>query len=112
LPRIIGHARAAELFFAAETIDAATALQWGLVSKVVPSGALMSEAHALAAKISRQPPGVLRMAKKLMHEGASANFETVMDMSAGFQTLAHASEDHAEALAAFFEKRDPDFKGR
>jgi enoyl-CoA hydratase/carnithine racemase len=112
LPRIIGHARAAELFFAAETIDAATALKWGLVSKVVPSGALMNEARGLAAKISRQPPGVLRMTKKLMREALGANLETVMDLSAGFQTLAHTSEDHAEALAAFFEKRDPDFKGR
>ncbi|MGC9952736.1 MAG: crotonase/enoyl-CoA hydratase family protein [Rhizomicrobium sp.] len=112
LPRLIGHARAAELFFAAETINAATALQWGLVSKVVPSGALMDEARALAAKISRQPPGVLRMTKKLMREALSANLETIMEMSASFQTRAHASEDHAEALAAFFEKRDPDFKGR
>ena len=112
LPRIIGQARAAELFFAAETIDAATALQWGLVSKVVPSGALMNEARALAAKISRQPPGVLRMTKKLMREGLGADLETVMDMSVSFQVRAHASEDHAEALAAFFEKREPDFKGK
>jgi len=112
LPRIIGHARAAELFFAGETIDAATALKWGLVSKVVPSGALMNEARALAAKISRQPPGVLRLTKKLMREALSANLETVMDMSASFQARAHDSEDHAEALAAFFEKREPDFKGK
>jgi 2-(1,2-epoxy-1,2-dihydrophenyl)acetyl-CoA isomerase len=112
LPRIVGQARAAELFFAAETIDASTALKWGLVSKVVPAAALMDEARALAAKISRQPPGVLRMTKKLMREALSASFETVMDMSAGFQTLAHGSEDHAEALAAFFEKREPDFKGK
>jgi enoyl-CoA hydratase/carnithine racemase len=112
LPRIIGHARAAELFFSAETIDAATALKWGLVSKIVPSGALMNEARALAAKISRQPPGVLRMTKRLMREALGADLETIMEMSASFQARAHASEDHAEALAAFFEKRDPDFKGR
>ena len=112
LPRIIGHARAAELFFSAETIDASTALQWGLVSKVVPSGALMDEARALAAKISRQPPGVLRMTKQLMREALSADLETVMEKSAAFQARAHESEDHAEALAAFFEKREPDFKGR
>ena len=112
LPRIIGYARAAELFFSAETIDAPTALQWGLVSKVMPSGALMDEARALAAKISRQPPGVLRTTKKLMREALGADLETIMEMSASFQARAHASEDHAEALAAFFEKRDPDFKGR
>jgi 2-(1,2-epoxy-1,2-dihydrophenyl)acetyl-CoA isomerase len=112
LPRIIGHARAAELFFTAETIDAATALYWGLVSKVVPLERLMDEARALAAKICRQPPGVLRMTKKLMREGLSANLETIMDMSASFQARAHASADHAEALTAFFEKREPDFTGR
>jgi enoyl-CoA hydratase/carnithine racemase len=112
LPRIIGQARAAELFFTGETIDAATALQWGLVSRIVPPELLMEEAHGLAAEICRQPLGVLRMTKKLMREAASANLETIMDLSAGFQARAHASEDHAEALAAFFEKREPNFKGR
>ncbi len=112
LPRIIGYARAAELFFTAETIDAATALEWGLISRIVPPEMLMEEAHGLAAEICRQPPGVLRMTKKLMREALSASFETIMDMSASFQARAHASEDHAEALAAFFEKREPDFKGK
>ncbi|MGA7674590.1 MAG: crotonase/enoyl-CoA hydratase family protein [Rhizomicrobium sp.] len=112
LPRIVGQTRAAELFFTGDTIDAATALQWGLVSKLVPLGALMDEARALAAKISRQPPDVLRMTKKLMREAAGANLETIMEMSASLQARAHASEDHAEALAAFFEKREPDYKGR
>src|SRR5215831_14184750 len=58
LPRIIGHARAAELFFTADTIDAATALSWGLVSRVVFGASLMNEARALAEKIARQPPDV------------------------------------------------------
>ena len=112
LPRIIGRARASELFFTGDTIDAATALQWGLVSKLVPPEALMHEAGALAAKISRQPPGVLRMTKKLMRDALDADFETIMDRSVSCQMRAHASEDHTEALAAFFEKRDPIFKGR
>ncbi len=112
LPRIIGRARASELFFTGDTIDAATALQWGLVSKLVPPGALMDEARALAAKISRQPPGVLRMTKKLMRDALNADFETIMDLSVSCQMRAHTSEDHAEALAAFFEKREPIFKGR
>jgi len=112
LPRIIGQARAAYLFFTAETIHAGTALQWGLVSKVVEHDKLMDEACTLAAKICRQPPGVLRMTKKLMREAASSKLETVMDLSAAFQVLAHQSEDHAEALAAYFERRDPEYKGR
>ncbi len=112
LPRVIGSARAAELLFAAETIDAATALRWGLVSQVVPAQFLMEEARGLAAKIARQPPGVLRMTKKLMRDGLSESFATIMDRSAVCQAQAHATEDHAEALAAFFEKRAPRFEGR
>jgi 2-(1,2-epoxy-1,2-dihydrophenyl)acetyl-CoA isomerase len=112
LPRVIGYSRAAELFFSAETIDAATALKWGLISHVVPSEMLMEEAWGLASKIARQPPGVLRMTKKLMREALSADFGKIMEMSAACQAEAHVSADHAEALAAFFEKRTPVFEGR
>jgi enoyl-CoA hydratase/carnithine racemase len=112
LPRVIGSARAAELFFTGDTIDAATAAAWGLVSKVVPAASLMDEARALAARICRQPPDVLRMTKRLMREGQTASFDAVMEMSASYQALAHLTEDHREAVAAFFEKRAPDYKGR
>ena len=111
-PRTIGHARAAELFFTGDTIDAATALSWGLISKVVPADQLMSEARALAERICRQPPDVLRMTKKLMREGQGVSFDTIMEMSAAMQSLAHLTADHGEAVAAFFEKRAPDFKGQ
>jgi len=111
LPRTIGMARAAELFFTGDTIDAATALSWGLVSKVVPADQLMAEAKALAARVCRQPPDVLRMTKKLMREGQGASFDTIMEMSAAMQSLAHLTADHAEAVAAFFEKREPKYKG-
>ncbi len=111
LPRTIGHARAAELFFTADTIDAATALSWGLVSRVVPAASLMDEARALAEKICRQPPDVLRMTKRMMREGQSVSFDTIMEMSAAMQALSHLTEDHAEAVEAFFDKRTPTYKG-
>ena len=111
LPRTIGHARAAELFFTGDTIDAQTALAWGLVSRVVPADRLMAEAGALAERVCRQPPDVLRMTKKLMREGQNASFDTIMEMSAAMQGLAHLTADHAEAVAAFFDKRTPSFKG-
>jgi len=111
LPRVIGRARAAELFFTGDTIDAATALAWGLVSQVVPAAELMKEANALAARICRQPPDVLRLTKRLMRDGDGTSFETLMEMSAAFQSLAHLTKDHGEAVAAFFEKRTPEFKG-
>ncbi len=112
LPRVIGYQRAAELVFTADTIDAATALNWGLVSKVVPATTLMDEARSLASRICRQPPDVLRMTKKLMREGQNVSFDTIMEMSAAYQALAHLTEDHKEAVSAFFEKRAPDYKGR
>lgn len=111
LPRIIGHARAAELFFTGDTIDAQTALSWGLVSRVVPAADLMREAQTLAEKVARQAPDVLRMTKRMMREGQSVSFETIMEMSAAMQSLAHLTDDHREAVAAFFEKRPPVFKG-
>jgi len=104
-------ARAAELFFTGDTIDAATALQWGLVSRIVPGEMLMEEARALAARICRQPPDVLRMTKRLMREGMGTSFDTIMEMSAAYQSLAHLTSDHGEAVNAFFDKREPEFKG-
>ncbi len=73
---------------------------------------LMDEARAMAARVCRQPPDVLRMTKKLMREGIGTSFDTIMEMSAAAQALAHHTEDHAEAVAAFLEKRAPDYKGR
>ncbi|HEY4115123.1 MAG TPA: crotonase/enoyl-CoA hydratase family protein [Rhizomicrobium sp.] len=112
LPRVIGQSRAAELFFTGDSIDAQTALAWGLVSKVVPADSLMEEARALAARICRQPPDVLRMTKKLMRESQAASFDAILEMSAAMQSLAHLTEDHREAVNAFFEKRPPNFTGR
>jgi enoyl-CoA hydratase/carnithine racemase len=111
LPRVIGQSRAAELFFTADTIDAQNAFAWGLVSKLVAPEELMNESRALAARICRQPPDVLRMTKRLMREAQAGSLETIMEMSAAMQALAHTTADHREALAAFFEKRTPTFKG-
>lgn len=111
LPRTIGLSRAAELFFTGDTISADVALQWGLVSKVVPPDWLMGDVQALAARICRQPPDVLRMTKKLLREGQGVSFDTIMEMSAAMQSLAHLTSDHGEAVTAFFDKRAGDFKG-
>jgi len=112
LPRVIGMARASELLFSGDTIDAKTAENWGLVSRVVPAATLMDEAKALALRIARQPPDVLRMTKKLLREGMGVSFDTIMELSASMQALAHHTEDHAEAVSAFLDKRPPSYKGR
>jgi len=112
LPRVIGMARAAELLFTGDVVDAETALSWGLISRIVPGDTLMDEARAMAKKVAAQPPHVLRMTKKLLREGQRSDFETIMELSAASQALAHHTDDHMEAVDAFFEKRTPEFKGR
>jgi 2-(1,2-epoxy-1,2-dihydrophenyl)acetyl-CoA isomerase len=109
LPRNIGHARAAELLFTGRTIDAATALDWGMVSRVVPHDDLLDEALATADQIAAQAPDALRMAKTLLRQAAGSSFDHILEMSAAMQALAHLGEDHAEGVAAALEKRPPVF---
>lgn len=111
LPRAVGAAKAAEMAFTGDPISAAEALACGLVSKVVPADALMAEARALAARITRNPAGVLRMTKKLLREGVHNTLESVLETSAAYQAIAHLSADHHEAVRAFVEKRSPNFSG-
>ncbi len=112
LPRIVGWSRAAQLFFTGDLIDAETAREWGLVSEVVADDDVMPAAEALAEKICVQPPQALRMTKKLMRDGTMASFDAIMEMSAALQVTLQRTDDHFEAVDAFFEKRKPEFKGR
>jgi enoyl-CoA hydratase/carnithine racemase len=111
LPRILGMSRAAEMALTGDTIDAQQALAWGLVSRVVPDGELMAAARSLAARITVNPPYAVRMTKRLMREGQSMSLESLLTLSGAMQSLAHATSDHREAIAAFIEKRKPVFKG-
>ncbi|MEL6568753.1 MAG: crotonase/enoyl-CoA hydratase family protein [Pseudomonadota bacterium] len=112
MPRIVGASRAAELLFTGKVIDAATAAEWGLISRAVDPDSLMEEAMALATSIAAQPPQSLRLAKTLLRHGNTASYETIMEMSAASQALMHHTEDHMEGVDAILEKRTPDFKGR
>ena len=111
LPRTIGMSRAAEMLFTGDVIDAKTAAEWGLVSRVVLAADLMAEAVALAEKIAQQPPHALRLAKTLLKQGQTASYDTLMEMSAAAQAISHLTEDHMEGVDAILEKRAPVFKG-
>jgi enoyl-CoA hydratase/carnithine racemase len=111
LPRTIGMSRASELLFTGDVIDAATAAEWGLVSKVVPAEGLMDAAIAMAEKIAQQPPHALRLAKSLLKQGQTTSYDTLMEMSAAAQAISHLTEDHMEGVDALLEKRPAVFKG-
>lgn len=111
LPRHIGHARAAQMLFTGESIEADTALAWGLVNAVVAPEALHETCEAWAARITDKPPQALRMAKSLLRQGREASFEQMLELSAAMQALAHLSDDHIEGVRAVLEKRPADFTG-
>jgi len=110
LPRVVGYSKASEMAFTGDAMKADEALACGLVSKVVPHDELMAEANKLAAKIALSPGHTLRMTKRLLREGQNSNLKTVLEMSAAMQSLAHATEDHQEAISAMLEKRKPVYK--
>lgn len=112
LPRIIGPARTAELAFTGDTIDAPAALTLGLVSRVLPAERLMPETLALAERIAQNPPQALRWTKRLLRESQDASLATVLNLAAAHQAIAHHTADHAEAVAALFEKRRGNYSGR
>lgn len=111
LPRVVGLSRACEMAFTGEPVDAQTALTWGLVSRVVAQDRLQTEARELAERIAANPPGAVRMTKRLIREGLHTRLDTLLEMSAAMQGLVHHTRDHEEAVAALLEKRAPNFTG-
>jgi enoyl-CoA hydratase/carnithine racemase len=109
LPRVVGMSKAAEMSFTGDSLDAAEALACGLVSRVVAHDKLMDEARALAGRIARNPGPTMRMTKRLLREGQHARLESLLELSAGFQAIAHKTSQHKEAVMAFIEKRKPVF---
>ena len=109
LPRIVGKSKAAELAFTGDMLNAAEALETGLVSQVVADDELLDTALALAQRIARNPADILRMTKRLLRESDMGSLETVLELSAAFQAIAHQSTNHEEAVRAFLEKRTPNF---
>jgi enoyl-CoA hydratase/carnithine racemase len=109
LPRVIGMSRACEMAFTGDRVDARTALEWGLVSRVVPGDQLMAAARELAARITVNPPTVVRMTKRLLREGQRMDLRSLLELSAPMQSLAHYTDEHHEAVSAMVEKRSPNF---
>jgi enoyl-CoA hydratase/carnithine racemase len=111
LQRLIGYEKAALLTLTGRVFDAAEALALGVVSEVVEPDALDARVGALAAEIAAKPPQALRLTKRLMKSAQRMELQELLDLSAAFQGMAHHLPDHHEAIAAFLEKRAPEFGG-
>jgi enoyl-CoA hydratase/carnithine racemase len=111
LPRVVGFAKAAEMALTGDALSATEALACGLVSRVVPDAELLPAARELAGRIAANPPHAVRMARRLLREAWNNQLDTVLEMSASMQAVAHTTADHKEAMAALREKRRPRFTG-
>ncbi|MBI2918063.1 MAG: enoyl-CoA hydratase [Chloroflexi bacterium] len=112
LPRLVGVAKAMELCLTGRIFGAQEALQIGYVNKVVPAGSLEKETQAMARQIAAGPPLAMGIIKRLLYQGLDCDLGAQFHAeSLGIQTL-FESEDHAEGVTAFLEKRAAVFKGR
>ncbi|GAB3487706.1 enoyl-CoA hydratase-related protein [Nocardiopsis coralliicola] len=111
LPRLIGHARAAEMLLLAEPVTAARALEIGLVNRVVPADELAAEARALAVRLANGPTVAYAAIKAELAFGQALDLSRALDMEAGLQDQCVDTVDHKNATLAFLEKRTPEFEG-
>jgi len=112
LPRLLGWAKAAEVAFLGEVLDAQQSLDAGLVNKVVPHDELMNEARTWAHKIANNAPLAVQATKRMMRLGQDETFEAAVDHILLQLLPLTQTEDFKESLSAFAERREPEFKGR
>jgi enoyl-CoA hydratase len=112
LTRAVGKSVAMEMILTGEPIDAREAHRLGLVARVVPNELVIEDALALAAKIATKSPLALRLAKEAVNAAYEMSLTDALAHERRLFYLLFASEDQKEGMAAFLEKRDPDFKGR
>ncbi len=112
LPRLIGPARAKELLYFGNVIDARRAYEVGLVNKVVPAEELMAEAMRWAGELAERPPLSLRMLKYCVNVGMQMDLLSALDYESKCAEILRNTEDYREGTRAFVEKRKPVFRGR
>ncbi len=112
LPRLVGVARATAMTMLSEKVTAAQALEYGMVYRVVEPARLMEEVATFAAKLAGQATFGLGLTKRLINASLANDLDAQLEMEADLQGTAGRSEDYAEGVAAFLEKRAPSFRGR
>jgi enoyl-CoA hydratase len=112
LPRIVGRGKALEMILTGETIDTAEALEYGLITKIVPIESLMPEVEALAKAMAAKAPVSLRYIKEAINKGLDLTMEQGLRLEADLYFLLHTTGDRTEGIKAFQQKRPPEFKGQ
>ncbi|MFE3448594.1 enoyl-CoA hydratase-related protein [Nonomuraea sp. NPDC059194] len=112
LQRLVGPGRAAELLLLGEPLDAARALELGLVTRVVPEGELLKAAHELAVRLAAGPTKAFAATKRALAFAASHSLTESLELEAELQDALAATDDHRAATAAFLAKQRPTFTGR
>lgn len=112
LPRIVGLAKACELVFSGDIIDAQEMLRIGLVTQVVPNEELMPAAMAMAKKLMRGSPLAIQKCKQLMYRGLDRSITEHLKESSGFLQSSFETADYREGITSFLEKRDPRWTGK
>jgi 2-(1,2-epoxy-1,2-dihydrophenyl)acetyl-CoA isomerase len=112
LPRVVGMARAAELIFTGDIVDAEEALRLGIVSRVVAPEDLMPSARELAVRIAAGPPIAIRLARRALHRNSECDLREALEFETFAQNICSETEDAREGARAFVEKRAPVFRGR
>ena len=111
LPRLVGTAKALELLWTGETLNAQQALELGIVNKVFPDAELLDETHAFAQRLASSPAMAVRAIKRLVYQGQRSDLRTHLDAASSLMGITGSSHDHREAIQALTEKRPPAFKG-
>ena len=112
LPRLVGPAKALELLWTADFIDAAEALRLGIVNRVVPAADLREATWAFARQVADGPQIPIRMIKRLVYQSLRLDLRTHLDLVSSHMAIVRQTADHAEGVAAFKAKRPPRFQGR
>jgi 2-(1,2-epoxy-1,2-dihydrophenyl)acetyl-CoA isomerase len=112
LPRAVGVARARELLLLGRRLGGTEAAAWGLVHRAVPSGEVDQVTEELVANLAAGPTVALGLTKWLLHAGASLPLDEHLRNEGFAMEISSRSEDFREGLAAFKDRRSPDFKGR